>query len=127
MMILILGQQLYYYQNKKKPVLHRDRLFYLPRRSHLIYIHIIYGNHLRGILLIDVVCPPTLLGLGVDLGAAPSVVDEVVEMSHEQMNRIQNDKENIDLGLLYLNIIQESSELITEMRHILRSEAKMNE
>lgn len=53
--------------------------------------------------------------------------DEVVEMSHEQMNRIQNDKENIDLGLLYLNIIQESSELITEMRHILRSEAKMNE
>ena len=53
--------------------------------------------------------------------------DEVVEMSHEQMNRIQHDKENIDLALLYLNIIQESSEIVTEMRHILRSEAKMNE
>ena len=53
--------------------------------------------------------------------------DEVVEMSHEQMNRIQNNKENIDLALLYLNIIQESSEIITEMRHILRSESKMNE
>ena len=53
--------------------------------------------------------------------------DEVVEMSHEQMDRIQHNKENIDLALLYLNIIQESSELITEMRHILRSEAKLNE
>lgn len=53
--------------------------------------------------------------------------DEVVEMSHEQMNRIQHNKENIDLALLYLNIIQESSEIVTEMRHILRSEAKMNE
>ena len=53
--------------------------------------------------------------------------DEVVEMSHEQMDRIQHNKEDIDLALLYLNIIQESSELITEMRHILRSEAKLNE
>lgn len=53
--------------------------------------------------------------------------DEVIDMSHEQMNRIQHDKENIDLALLYLNIMQESSEIITEMRHILRSEAKMNE
>ena len=53
--------------------------------------------------------------------------DDVVKMSHEQMNRIQSNKENIDLALLYLNIIQESSAIITEMRHILRSEAKMNE
>ena len=53
--------------------------------------------------------------------------DEVIDMSHEQMNRIQHDKEYIDLALLYLNIMQESSEIITEMRHILRSEAKMNE
>ena len=53
--------------------------------------------------------------------------NEVVGMSHEQMRRIQHDKENIDLALLYLNIIQESSEIVTEMRHILRSEAKMNE
>ena len=51
----------------------------------------------------------------------------VIEMSHEQMNRIQHDRDNIDLALLYLNIIQESSELVTEMRHLLRSEAKMNE
>ena len=53
--------------------------------------------------------------------------DEAVEMSREQMNRIQNSKENIDLALLYLNIIQESSEIITEMRHVLRSEAKLHE
>ncbi len=51
----------------------------------------------------------------------------VTEMSHKQMNRIQNDKENIDLALLYLNIIQESAEIITEIRHILRTEAKLNE
>ena len=53
--------------------------------------------------------------------------ENVTEMSHEQMNRIQYNKENIDLALLYLNIIQESSTIITEMRHILRNEAKMNE
>ncbi len=53
--------------------------------------------------------------------------DELVEMTHEQMNRIQHDKDNIDLALLYLNIIQESSEIVTEMRHLLRSEAKFNE
>ncbi len=53
--------------------------------------------------------------------------EDVVMMSHEQMNRIQHDRDNIDLALLYLNIIQESSELVTEMRHLLRSEAKMNE
>lgn len=53
--------------------------------------------------------------------------ESVTEMSHEQMNRIQNNKENIDLALLYLNIIQESSAIITEMRHVLRSEAKLNE
>lgn len=53
--------------------------------------------------------------------------EDVIAMSHGQMNRIQHDKDNIDLALLYLNIIQESSELVTEMRHLLRSEAKMNE
>ena len=53
--------------------------------------------------------------------------EELIEMTHEQMNRIQHDKENIDLALLYLNIIQESSEIVTEMRHLLRSEAKFNE
>jgi UDP-glucose 6-dehydrogenase len=53
--------------------------------------------------------------------------EDVTAMTHEQMNRIQNNKENIDLGLLYLNIIQESSTIITEMRHVLRSEAKLNE
>lgn len=53
--------------------------------------------------------------------------DELVEMTHGQMNRIQHDKDNIDLALLYLNIIQESSEIVTEMRHLLRSEAKLNE
>lgn len=53
--------------------------------------------------------------------------EQVTEMSHQQMNRIQHDKENIDLALLYLNIIQESAEIITEMRHILRSEGKLNE
>ena len=53
--------------------------------------------------------------------------EDVIAMSHGQMNRIQHDKDNIDLALLYLNIMQESSELVTEMRHLLRSEAKMNE
>src|SRR5574344_1292597 len=53
--------------------------------------------------------------------------DELMNISIEQMNRIQKKHENIDLSVLYLNIIQESGEIVTEMRHILRNSAKMNE
>ena len=53
--------------------------------------------------------------------------DELMNISIEQMNRIQKKHENIDLSVLYLNIIQESVEIVTEMRHILRNSAKMNE
>ncbi|MGN0034068.1 MAG: inorganic phosphate transporter [Candidatus Limimorpha sp.] len=53
--------------------------------------------------------------------------DELMNISIEQMNRIQKKHENIDLSVLYLNIIQESVEIVAEMRHILRNSAKMNE
>lgn len=53
--------------------------------------------------------------------------DFIMEICVKQMNRIQNKEENIDLAVLYLNILQESMEIVTEMRHILRNTVKLNE
>ncbi len=53
--------------------------------------------------------------------------DSINDISVKQMNRIQDKQENIDLSLLYLNIIQESVEIVTELRHILRDSAMFNE
>lgn len=53
--------------------------------------------------------------------------DFIMEICVRQMDRIQNKQENIDLSVLYLNILQESAEIVTEMRHILRNTVKLNE
>lgn len=53
--------------------------------------------------------------------------DSIMAISMKQMNRIQDKQENIDLSLLYLNIIQESFEIVVELRHILRDSAMFNE
>jgi len=53
--------------------------------------------------------------------------DYIMEICVKQMNRIQNKEENIDLAVLYLNILQESMEIVTDMRHILRNTVKLNE
>ncbi len=53
--------------------------------------------------------------------------DSIMAISMKQMNRIQDKQENIDLSLLYLNIIQESVEIVVELRHILRDSAMFNE
>lgn len=45
----------------------------------------------------------------------------------KQMDRIQSNQDNIDLSVLYLNILQESSTIVTEMRHILRNTIKLHE
>lgn len=53
--------------------------------------------------------------------------DYIMEICVRQMDRIQSKQENIDMAVLYLNILQESMEIVTEMRHILRNTVKLNE
>ncbi|MCQ2316382.1 MAG: inorganic phosphate transporter [Bacteroidales bacterium] len=53
--------------------------------------------------------------------------DYIMEVCVRQMDRVQNRQENLDLAVLYLNILQESMEIVTEMRHILRNTVKLNE
>ena len=53
--------------------------------------------------------------------------EHIMEICLKQMDRIQSRQENIDLAVLYLNILQESMEIVTEMRHILRNTVKLNE
>ncbi len=45
----------------------------------------------------------------------------------KQMMRMQNSKENIAVGYLYLNILQETREIASSVRHLLRSAKGFNE
>lgn len=43
------------------------------------------------------------------------------QIRHQQQNRIQNEDSNIKVSLLYLNMLQETQELISTLRHLLRA------
>jgi hypothetical protein len=43
------------------------------------------------------------------------------------MMRMQTSKENIAVGYLYLNILQETREIASSVRHLLRSAKGFNE
>jgi Phosphate/sulphate permeases len=53
--------------------------------------------------------------------------DYILEIGEQQIKRIQSSESGLDVSLLYLNIIQESQEIITELRHLVRDVAKMHE
>ena len=43
------------------------------------------------------------------------------QMRHRQQDRIQHDEENLKVSLLYLSTLQETQELISMLRHLLRA------
>ncbi len=53
--------------------------------------------------------------------------DTILEIRRKQMARLSQNDENIDVSTLYLSIIQESEELVTEMRHLVRDIGKLSE
>ncbi|MBR6830605.1 MAG: inorganic phosphate transporter, partial [Tidjanibacter sp.] len=53
--------------------------------------------------------------------------DIILGIRRQQMDRISQNDDNIDVSTLYLSIIQESEELITEMRHLVRDISKLSE
>lgn len=56
-----------------------------------------------------------------------AIKDIILGIRRQQMDRISQNDDNIDVSTLYLSIIQESEELITEMRHLVRDISKLSE
>ena len=67
----------------------------------------------------------------VDAGQAPVRIDKFLaeKMQHSSRNRIQTaaDNKNLQVDMVYLNILQETQQLLSVMRHQLRSAKKFME
>lgn len=53
--------------------------------------------------------------------------NKISAMRKHQMNRIQDDSTNLRASLVYLNILQESQELVSIWRHLLRASKRFQE
>ena len=45
----------------------------------------------------------------------------LVELQRIQMDRIQEENSSINVSLVYLNLLQESLEIVSTLRHLLRA------
>lgn len=55
------------------------------------------------------------------LSEGDQLKDKISVLRKQQMNRIQDEETNIKTSLVYLNILQESQELVSTWRHLLRA------
>ncbi len=76
---------------------------------------------------IDVIKTGDYAGLDELRGILKERKDFILAIRDRQMKRVQQGGENLNVALLYLNIIQEAQELINELRHLLRDMSKMQE
>ena len=51
----------------------------------------------------------------------------ISQLRHKQQDRIQQEDSNIKIDLLYLSTLQESQELVSMMRHLLRASKRFQE
>lgn len=84
----------------------------LPRGAYLVDIHAIYGYGLVGVDLIDVVCPPTNLALGVN-----QAVKLLVVVDRFYIYGVLQWLEGLELAALN---IKPHNTLVTRNQHILR-------
>ena len=63
------------------------------------------------------------------LAAADKLKDELSVYRHRQIDRLQGISDNgaLQVALLYLNLLQESQQLLSNMRHQLRAAKKFME
>lgn len=76
---------------------------------------------------IDVIKTGDYTGLDELRGILKERKDYILAIRDRQMKRVQQGGDNLNVALLYLNIIQEAQELINELRHLLRDMSKMQE
>ena len=55
------------------------------------------------------------------LSAIEAEQDRLMELQRLQMNRIQEENSSINVSLVYLNLLQESLEILSALRHMLRA------
>lgn len=63
------------------------------------------------------------------LAAADQLKDELSQYRHRQIDRLQGIEDNgqLQVGMLYLNLLQESQQLLSNLRHQLRAAKKFME
>ncbi|MDD4608625.1 MAG: inorganic phosphate transporter, partial [Bacteroidaceae bacterium] len=59
--------------------------------------------------------------VGTLLLAADEFKKELSKLRKQQMKRLQTEQENLKIGLVYLNLLQENQQLISDLRHLLRA------
>ena len=81
----------------------RDTLVYLLKRTH----DVIDGAHYEEVDEIRAECDR---------------LKEALSRTRKlQMNRMQDEKSNLTVSYVYLNILQETQELVSSLRHLLRA------
>lgn len=50
-----------------------------------------------------------------------AVKEQLTELQQLQLNRIQEENGSINVSLVYLNVLQESLEIVSALRHMIRS------
>lgn len=55
------------------------------------------------------------------LTESSAVKEQLTELQQLQLNRIQEENGSINVSLVYLNVLQESLEIVSALRHMIRS------
>lgn len=53
------------------------------------------------------------------MSESAAVNEQLTELQQLQLNRIQEEQGSINVSLVYLNVLQESQEIISALRHML--------
>ena len=55
------------------------------------------------------------------MSESAAVNEQLTELQQLQLNRIQEEQGSINVSLVYLNVLQESQEIISALHHMLRA------
>ena len=98
--------------NNFKPLSEADKLEFIPLRNQII----------------DLMEQSRAMIISSEYGEADKVLEagdalkeRISQIRHEQMNLIHDENINLKTALVYLNILQESQELVSHWRHLLRA------
>ena len=65
--------------------------------------------------------------IGALLAEANAMKSKLSQIRHEEQINFHKENANIRLDLLYLNVLQETQELVSDLRHLLRGVKKFRE
>ena len=98
--------------NNFKPLSEADKQEFIPLRNEMIDLMsqarqmIISNNYAQADKVLE---------------EGDALKDRISQLRHERMNQIHDESVNLKTALVYLNILQESQELVSHWRHLLRA------